>query len=285
MRREQWHNEHFAAWVRFLRLPNLLTVPGDVFAGSVLGGGIPGEAFRVLPAVCLAYLFGMALNDLWDQQKDTLERPERPLPSGKLSRPQALTACALLGFGALAVYPAPVMMALLGAILAYTTLKGPFPLAGFLLMGACRGFSVWIGAGAPLSVSAPLAGGIGLWCVYIAAVTWLASAETGKKMNPQAPWILPILLNVGLVILAYTAPNPSPWAYFPGLASFAMVNVAARDMIGAQKVNPAAIGRLLRLLFVMQAFVLALYGHPLSATGIWALLPLMKWTQKQVPAS
>lgn len=263
----------------------MLTVPGDVFAGAVLGGGIPGDAFRVLPGVALAYLFGMALNDVWDQHTDKLERPERPLPSGKLSRPPAVAACVLLGCGALAVYPAPVMMLLLGVIMAYTALKGPLPLAGFLLMGVCRSLAIWIGAGAPLSVSAPLAAGIGLWWVYIAAVTWFASAETGEKMPPLTPWVLPILLNVGLLILAYTAPNPSPWAYFPGLAACVMVNLAARDMGRAQGTHPAAIGRLLRLLFVMQAFVLAIYGHTLSATGIWALLPLMKWAQTKVPAS
>jgi 4-hydroxybenzoate polyprenyltransferase len=273
------------AWLRFLRLPNVLTVPGDVLAGAVLAGReIPETGFAVL-GVCLAYLFGMALNDVWDMPMDRVDRPERPLPSGLIPRTQAVGACVSLGVGALLVYPAPVMMGLLGLIMAYTALKGPLPVLGILLMGACRGAAVWIGAGAPLSLPAPLWIGVGVWVLYIATVTYLAAFETGKRFETGLPWVLPMILNIGFLGMAYTVHAPSPWAYLPGLAAFVLVNLYARDMVKAQQVRSSDIGRLLGLLFLMQAFVLALHGFPLIAAGVWLLAPLMRWTRRYIPAS
>ena len=169
--------------------------------------------------------------------------------------------------------------------MAYTALKGPQPVLGILLMGACRGAAVWIGAGAPLSLPAPLWIGVGVWGLYIAMVTALAAFETGKRLESGLPWVLPMILNIGFLGMAYTVHAPSPWAYLPGLAAFILVNLCARDMVKAQQVHSSDIGRLLGLLFLMQAFVLALHGLPLIAAGVWLLAPLMRWTRRYIPAS
>lgn len=277
--------KNLLAWLRFLRLPNVLTVPGDVLAGAALAGLFFGDMLRPVGAVMLAYVFGIALNDVRDLEADRLDRPERPLPSGRISRIRGVTACALLGAGALAVFFRPETVLLLSLICAYTALKQALPLLGVLLMGLCRGAAVWIGAGAPLSLSVPLLAAIVLWVVYIAAVTALADYETGKPMKREWPWVLPMILNPGFLALAYTVPAPSPWAYVPGLAAFVLVNLYARDMVRAQQVRPSDIGRLLGLLFLMQAYVLALLGYSGAAAGVWALLPLMRWTRRFIPAS
>ena len=275
----------FFAWLRFLRLPNVLTVPADVLAGAVLAGLAFDNILRPLGAVMLAYLFGMALNDVWDMKSDRLDRPERPLPSGEIPRVQAVTACVLLGAAALAVHFHPAMGMLLILIFAYTACKQRLPVLGILLMGLCRGMAVWIGAGAPLSPPVPLAIGVGLWIVYIAGVTWMATYETGKPLEREWPWILPMILNLGFLALAYTVPSPSPWAYLPGLAAFILVNLYARDIVRAQQVRPSDIGRLLGLLFLMQAYVLALHGQVLPAAAVWLLAPLMRLARRHIPAS
>lgn len=277
--------KELSAWLRFLRLPNVLTVPGDVLAGAALAGQPFGDVLRPAAAVMLAYLFGMALNDLWDMKADSLERPERPLPSGDISRGQALIACGLLGIGALMMHFRPAMGILLGLILAYTAFKQRIPVMGLLLMGMCRGAAVWIGAGAPIRLTPSLAAAIVLWVLYIAAVTALATYETGKPMRREWPWVMPMILNLGFLGMAYTVPSPSPWAYLPGLAAFVLVNLHARGMVRARQIRPPDIGRLIGLLFLMQAFVLALHGHTATAGILLSLAPVMRWARKKVPAS
>ena len=72
-----------------VRAPAALSVPGDALAGAASAGwpaGAPHGARS--PAgrrvVCL-YWAGMALNDWADRDLDAVERPERPIPSGRVS--------------------------------------------------------------------------------------------------------------------------------------------------------------------------------------------------------
>ncbi|MCP8713015.1 UbiA family prenyltransferase, partial [Streptomyces sp. AC04842] len=73
-----------AAWAELLRLPALFTVPGDTLAGVAAAGGRP-DPRALLPigsSLCL-YAAGMVLNDWADRAEDAVERPHRPLPSGR----------------------------------------------------------------------------------------------------------------------------------------------------------------------------------------------------------
>ncbi|PAZ15765.1 prenyltransferase, partial [Streptomyces sp. SA15] len=91
-----------------LRLPAALSVPGDVLAGAVASVGTPRPRTVATMASSVAlYWAGMALNDYADATVDAVERPERPVPSGRVARSTALaTACGLtaagLGLAALA---------------------------------------------------------------------------------------------------------------------------------------------------------------------------------------
>ncbi|MEW6582528.1 MAG: UbiA family prenyltransferase, partial [Actinomycetota bacterium] len=92
-------------WADLVRLPSVLTVPGDVLIGaSVAAGRRPGarDGARAL-ASCLVYLGGMALNDWADREVDARERPHRPIPSGRIGAGAALGAAAGLTAAALAV--------------------------------------------------------------------------------------------------------------------------------------------------------------------------------------
>lgn len=85
------------AWAELLRLPALFTVPGDALSGAVAAGGRPNP--RTLLAIgsslCL-YEAGMALNDWADRAEDAVERPHRPLPSGRIRPSSAFTAACVL---------------------------------------------------------------------------------------------------------------------------------------------------------------------------------------------
>ena len=182
-----------AAYAELVRVPNLFTAPPDVIAGAALAVAAGGTA--TVPAVAgvaaasvLLYAAGTALNDFFDAPVDAEERPERPIPAGRVSRPTAgvfgaaLLLCAVLlavaaagataGIGALAVAT---------AVVAYDGVLKGGP-AGFLAMGAARGLNVLFGTTATDATVASLP----LWALgipvvlatYVAGVTLVAATET-----------------------------------------------------------------------------------------------------------
>ncbi|CAM5586458.1 SCO3242 family prenyltransferase [Streptomyces aurantiogriseus] len=95
------HSPRLADVAELVRLPAALSVPGDILAGAVAGDGRPRlrTAGTIASSVAL-YWAGMALNDYADAAVDAVERPQRPIPSGRVPRRTALaTACALTAAG------------------------------------------------------------------------------------------------------------------------------------------------------------------------------------------
>ena len=65
----------------------MLSVPGDVLVGAAASGqvrDVPRAAGLAAASSCL-YLAGMALNDYADRDVDAVERPGRPIPSGRVT--------------------------------------------------------------------------------------------------------------------------------------------------------------------------------------------------------
>lgn len=84
-------------WAELVRLPAAVTVPGDALVGLAAGGGPRGPRSALLPVASVSmYWAGMALNDWADRDLDAVERPERPVPSGRISAGQAFGAAAAL---------------------------------------------------------------------------------------------------------------------------------------------------------------------------------------------
>ncbi|WP_037866801.1 UbiA family prenyltransferase [Streptomyces sp. NRRL S-1868] len=92
-----------AAWAQLLRVSAVSTVPGDAFAGAAAVGGRPNRG-TALAAVSSLFLYeaGMALNDWADRDEDAVERPDRPLPSGRIAPSAALAAAGALTVAGLA---------------------------------------------------------------------------------------------------------------------------------------------------------------------------------------
>ena len=154
--------KYFHGWLRLVRLPNLLTVPGDVLAGVAVMVCTPGRNLLAPPttqivtacvASLLLYIAGLLCNDLVDQKRDTRERPSRPLPSGAVPRSHViaglLASCIgaiLLGYYTLPAEAVGVETVLLALILSYNVIKQKFPITGGVLMGLCRGLNLLFGA-------------------------------------------------------------------------------------------------------------------------------------------
>src|SRR5260221_5161314 len=88
---------------QLLRLPNVFTAFGDILLGTLVTGALlaqPLASGLLLAASGCLYCSGMVWNDFFDLDVDRMERPFRPLPSGKIAKRTAgLLAAILLLFG------------------------------------------------------------------------------------------------------------------------------------------------------------------------------------------
>jgi 4-hydroxybenzoate polyprenyltransferase len=170
-----------ADYLDLVRAPASLTVLGDAVVGALSARG-PGVDAPVrvgalaVSSVCL-YSAGMALNDWADADLDALERPERPIPSGRISRDRALAVGAgltALGVGSAFVAGRSsglVAIALAGALWAYDTVFKPTA-AGPVVMAVCRGLDVMMGAAGPGWRSALIpAGAVAAHTVAVTAIS------------------------------------------------------------------------------------------------------------------
>ncbi|MDF9807851.1 4-hydroxybenzoate polyprenyltransferase [Streptomyces sp. HB372] len=165
--------QRLRAWAELLRVSALFSVPGDALAGAAAVGRRPGRgtALAIGASLCL-YEAGMALNDWADRDEDAVDRPHRPIPSGRISPAAALGAAGVLtaagvALAARAGRPAlTVATGLAATVWAYDlhlkhTKAGPAAMAAArsldLLLGAtatATGVRAPSGTGAPDNVAA-----------------------------------------------------------------------------------------------------------------------------------
>ncbi|MBX3393848.1 MAG: UbiA family prenyltransferase [Phycisphaerae bacterium] len=186
-----------------VRLPNLFTAAADILAGYYLVTGelhVSWTLLLLIAASCCLYATGIVTNDLRDVELDRLERPNRPLPSGRVSPTRARWIARMLAVAgvltaALAWSPtelpaaltienraAACALVLLASILAYNFLLKQTPL-GPIAMGVCRVLNL----GMAMSIARfsdegtrnamfAIAGAFGL---YVTALTYFGREETG----------------------------------------------------------------------------------------------------------
>lgn len=136
-----------------VRLPAVLSVPGDVLSGAALAGTLgtrPGRTAALVGSSCLLYLGGMALNDVADHEVDAVERPHRPIPSGRVSLRTASRIAHLLLVGGVAVAATggrrsfAMALPLAGSVYAYDLTLKDHPSAP-IAMATCRVLDVLLG--------------------------------------------------------------------------------------------------------------------------------------------
>ena len=107
-------------YLELLRPANVVTAIADVLAGYAVAGRSHPQALPWLvgATMCL-YAGGVVLNDVFDRHIDAVERPERPIPSGRVSVPRAATlGASLLTAGVLAASQATRDALIVGAAIA-----------------------------------------------------------------------------------------------------------------------------------------------------------------------
>ncbi|MDW0187582.1 MAG: UbiA family prenyltransferase [Nitrososphaeraceae archaeon] len=146
-------------YLALVRLPNLFTLPSNILVGmatvSLLAFTLTSfSQFLLLVTISvLLYCVGIVLNDLYDFDIDKKERPNRPLPSGKISRRSAIVLVAIFSTLALILslqvsFSTLVISSILfSVIFGYdkylkNTYAGPFTIASARVMNILLGTSV-----------------------------------------------------------------------------------------------------------------------------------------------
>ena len=173
-------------WLELCRLPNVFTAIADPLAGALVMGAGWRDTGKILVAMLASACFytgGMALNDWHDYHRDRVERPQRPLPSGRITRWKALTAAlSLLATGqllasALGEATSGIGFLLLVAILLYDIVMKDIPIAP-ALMGLARALNLLLVMALIIAPTMPRAYPAVAMGLYVLGVTVFARRET-----------------------------------------------------------------------------------------------------------
>jgi len=289
--------DNITAWLQLLRFPLVFTAVADVTMGYLITqrGLQPALPFALLVATsCLLYLSGMVLNDVFDADIDARDQPERPIPSGRVSR----NAAEVVGWGlmaagvAIAWYlsyflandwrPGVIATLLAACILMY---DGPLKRSRMapLLMGECRFLNVLLGMSLSLipwgKFEVLIAAGVG---VYVFGVTIFARTDARTSTCARLISAFVVLL-VGMVLLAavpwLTYHRPPLEVAISGwyLLWIALALITARRCIMAIfEPSPlrvqAAVRFCVQSLIVLDAAVCVGYAGPYWGFAVLALL-------------
>jgi len=210
----------YSGYLELVRPANVATALADVLAGyAVAGLGNPRALGWLLLSTACLYAGGVVLNDVFDRDIDRTERPERPIPSGRVPVSAAASlGLGLLGLGVITASLATavsgvVAAATAGCVLMYDAWGKRQGLLGPVNMGMCRGLNLLLGvsaAPAVLTEAWPLSL---LPLVYIAAVTAVSRGEVhGGRRGIAAFALISLSLVLAALLALALSRGGGPWA-------------------------------------------------------------------------
>jgi 4-hydroxybenzoate polyprenyltransferase len=299
-------NSPFFAYLQLTRPANVVTAIADIWAGFAIAGGWTymvsnwelgeGTFWQNLAWLSLStiglYAGGVAFNDVADASLDAVERPERPIPSGRVTKSSAaLMSTILLVVGVLAASQVNMLaagIALSIAILAVTYDywgKHQFYF-GPINMGMCRAGNLLLGLSvAPELVRSPLSV-VGLIpLIYVAAITMISRGEVhGKNRNAlYAGAGMYGFIIVCIFMMSYLN-GPDYWYTLPFLLGLAyMIYPPLLRAIKSQ--DPKLIGKSVKAavisLIIVNASLAAAFSGWMIGVIVLLLLPLSLWLAKK----
>jgi 4-hydroxybenzoate polyprenyltransferase len=193
------------AYLQLARPANLLTAAADVLAGSAAAGAWTYAVALLVPASMCLYAGGVIFNDVFDRSLDAIERPERPIPSGRVSvRAASFLGATFLAAGILLSFVTSVIsgaigLAIAGTALTYNGFSKHYPLIGPVNMGLCRGLNLLLGLSAAALLRPELYLLTFIPVLYIGAITALSAGEVHGGTRGS---VLTALISVVTIIIA-----------------------------------------------------------------------------------
>ena len=277
------------SYLELVRPANVATALADVLAGFAVGGLQNRQAlpWLLLSSACL-YAGGIVLNDFFDRGVDRIERPERPIPSGRVAPAAAAALGAmLLAAGILAAShhatreAGRVALAIAIAVLVYDAWGKRYLLVAPINMGLCRALNLLLGVAAVPAVlpqAWPLAF---IPLFYIGGVTALSRGEVHGGSARIAVFALISLSAalVGLVIVALQSASHALPAVLIAAAAVWRVVPAFVKASRTQLPDPIrfAVKRGVLSLVLIDAAIGTAYAGPIYGAIILATAFLAGW--------
>jgi 4-hydroxybenzoate polyprenyltransferase len=208
-------NNYQQKWIAVLQLmrpANIITAIADIIAGISIAGflnpvlwtnDVLFNIILLISSTIGLYGGGIVFNDVFDYKQDKINRPERVLPSGRISLRQAKIVGSQLFFIGVfsaflvSIYTGLVAIGVMLMALLYDKIGKHNKVLGPINMGLCRGGNLILG----MSISVGLASDfllIGIVpVIFISAITLTAQKEA-KGKNKLAIG-LAMLLDISIV--------------------------------------------------------------------------------------
>jgi 4-hydroxybenzoate polyprenyltransferase len=291
-------NSKILAYLQLTRPANVVTAVADIWAGFAIAGAwdamatnwIYGEQdywwnllWLSLSTIGL-YGGGVAFNDIADAELDAVERPERPIPSGRVSKKGAIGMASLLLLAGIAcAFQVNLEAGVLAIAVACCALLYDYwgkhqSFFGPINMGLCRSGNLLLGISVvPALLNTTWYLGL-LPLVYVAAITIISRGEVHGK-NRNALFLgagMYTTIFVAIFILAFEK-SPGylqilPFLAFLGYRLFPPLLKAIRTQ-EPQYIGKSVKAAVLSLIVVNAALATAFSGWPIGLL-ILVLLPI-----------
>ncbi len=284
-----------------MRPANIITAFADILAGAAAavaimgsynGNGFPADPdlFWLLLSTFGLYGGGIVFNDVFDADLDAKERPERAIPSGRISKSHAtLIGILLFVIGILSAFWVNYTAGLIAtgvaiSALIYDAAAKHHAVFGPLVMGSCRGGNLLLGASLlPASLA-------GLWflavipIIYIGAITLISRGEVhgGGKATGYMAAAAVVCITMTLLLLfllpGYDLVTATPFALLFGAMVIPAFTAAAGDP--APITIKKAVKRGVLSLIILNSALAAGFLGIIAGLIVLALLPLSYWFSK-----
>lgn len=292
-------------YLQLTRPANVITAIADIWAGFAIAGAwdymatnwIYGDQQFWLNLLWLSlstiglYAGGVAFNDIADAELDDIERPERPIPSGRASKSKAtMMSLALLIFGVLAAAQVNFTAALIAAAVAVLAVVYDYwgkhqRILGPINMGLCRSGNLLLGISVAPEVVEKIWPIAVIPLIYVASITMISRGEVHGKNRKAlfAGGIMYASIFVAIFGLAYLE-SPGYLQVVPFLALLGyMLFPPLVKAIRTQE--PKFIGKsvkaaVISLIIVNASIATAFSGWPIGII-VLVLLPVSLWLAKK----
>jgi UbiA prenyltransferase family len=278
------------AYLQLCRPANIVTAIADILAGVAIASfATPIEELNLfgVTLLCIStiglYGGGIVFNDIFDLELDKIERPERAIPSGKVSLKNAwIFGSLLLVVGIVAAFLNDSLSGIIAFLIAFSALVYDkygkhHTFLGPINMGLCRGGNLILG----MSI---VANTVSEWwwlgilpVCYIAAITMISRGEVhgGNKNTLYFAAFLYITVSISQLVIAYQLDNLWLTLIFVGLHIYLIFKPllkAISNPIGPNIGKSVKAGVL--ALIVMNAAWVSVSGNFVIALFVLILLPI-----------
>ncbi|WP_313513400.1 UbiA-like protein EboC [Sphingobacterium sp.] len=282
-------------WIQIIRPSNVLTAISDVLAGVALAClFLQQDLPQVNPLIwitissMLLYTGGIVFNDVFDAALDKVERPERPIPSGRIKKSAAsIFGTLAFAIGCFLAFKVNMMafyisLAIVLMCLLYNGQAKHHFLAGPIVMGGCRGLNLLLGM-------AVLPDSLSYWYIAIIPIIYIASVTNISRGEVYGSNKTALLVSIGLysivilTLLYFTYSSKNYLALVFILLFSLMIGSPvskALKTLQPQDVRKAVKFGVLALI-LMNASWIAIAGHWLLALAVCAILPVSIFLAKK----